>query len=85
MEEVQGGGCLEEEPIPKMHGEVLVGAAEASNEVVFKGLDGSFGCVASVEVRRNKLEVNRLCFHEAFETIGGFVVQFLERDKWTTV
>jgi hypothetical protein len=61
-----------------MHWEVLAGAAEASNEVVFKGLDCSFSCVAPVEVRRNKLEVDRLCLHEAFETSGGFVVQFLE-------
>jgi hypothetical protein len=46
---------LEEELIPKMHWEVLVGAAEASNEVlVLKYVYGSFGCVASVEVRRHK-------------------------------
>jgi hypothetical protein len=37
-----------------------------------------FRCVALVEVRRNKLKVDRLCLHEAFEASGGFVVQFLE-------
>jgi hypothetical protein len=37
---------------------VFVCAAEASNEVVFKGLDSSFGCILLVEVRRLKLEVD---------------------------
>ena len=61
-----------------MHREVLVGATEASNEVVFKRLYVSFGCVSSVQMRGHKVEVNGFVSHEAFETSGGFIVQFLD-------
>ncbi len=61
-----------------MHREALVGATEASNEVVFKRLYVSFGCVSSVQMRGHKVEVNGFVSHEAFETSGGFIVQFLD-------
>jgi hypothetical protein len=68
-----------------MHREVLVGATEASNEVVFKRLYGSFGCVSSVQMRGHKLEVDGFGPHEAFKTSGGFIVQFLENGSQATL
>ena len=68
-----------------MHREVLAGATEASNEVVFKRLYGSFGCVSSVQMRGHKLEVDGFGSHEAFETSGGFILQFLENGSQATL
>ena len=41
------------ESVPKVQREVLVGAAETSDEVVFEGADGTFGGIAAVDVRGN--------------------------------
>jgi hypothetical protein len=41
-----------------MDGEVLVDAAQASNEVVFEGSDGSFRGVAAMYTRWSELEVD---------------------------
>jgi hypothetical protein len=43
---------------PEIHGEQLVCATEASNEVILEGSDCSFGGIAVVRVRQYKLEFN---------------------------
>jgi hypothetical protein len=61
-----------------MEGEVLVGGAEAGDEVVFECADCTFGGVSSVDVGRDELEVDLLVRHVGFEGGGGFVVESLE-------
>jgi hypothetical protein len=38
----------------------FVDAAEAGDEMVLKGTDSTFGCIAAVHTRWNKLEVDFL-------------------------
>ena len=52
-EKIQDDQHLGEEPVPEVQREVLVGAAEAGNEVVLKGADGRFSGIAAVDVRWN--------------------------------
>ena len=61
-----------------MKGEVFVGAAETSDEMVFERADGAFGGIATVEVWRGKLIVDGLCLEELLEGGGCFVVQLLK-------
>ena len=58
----EGGG-------PRDGGEIAVGGAEASNEVVFEGSDRAFGGIAAVDVWWYELEVYLLLGHVGFE--GG--------------
>ena len=51
-----------------------VGARDAGNEVVFEGSNGSFGSVASMNARWDKLQVNVLLVNELLEGFGSFVV-----------
>jgi len=52
-QKVEGQDGLGQEPVPQMEGVVTVRAAEASNEVVFEGADGTFSSIASVDARGN--------------------------------
>lgn len=52
--------------------------AHAGDEVVLECADCPFGGVATVKVRRCKLEVDFFFFHEGLEGNGGFVVDSLE-------
>ena len=61
-----------------MKGERSVGGAEASNEVVLEGADGTFGCISSVAVRWHQLEIDFLIVHEVFKDTGAFVVESFE-------
>jgi hypothetical protein len=61
-----------------MEGEVLVNTAEASDEVVFEHTDGTFGCIAMMDARRGKLEVNVLVAEVLFQQLSAFIVKALE-------
>ena len=56
----------------------FIGTAEATNEVVFEGVDGTFGGIAVVDVRGDKLKINLLLMHELLENVGLFIVEALE-------
>ena len=47
-----------DEAIPEMQGEVWVAATEAGEKVILVGLDGAFGGVGAMKVRRNELELD---------------------------
>jgi hypothetical protein len=49
-----------------MEGEMLVNAAEASNEVVFERTDGTFGGITTMHAWRDKLIVNRFGREKVF-------------------
>jgi hypothetical protein len=66
------------ETVPQVERRIRVSAAESSNKVVFEGADGSFGSVATVEMRGCKLKVNVSRGHESLEGCRGFVVEPLE-------
>jgi hypothetical protein len=51
---------LADKATQEIHGEQLVGATEASNEVILEGSDHSFGGIVVVRVRRYKLEFNAI-------------------------
>ncbi len=55
-----------------------MGGAETRNEMVFKGLDCSFGPVASVQACRGELVLNVLVGDEFLEKFGGFIVEAME-------
>ena len=51
--EIERQGALGNEAAPQVHGKLFIRAAEAGDEVVFPAADGSFGGVASMDVRRH--------------------------------
>ena len=61
-----------------MEGKVFIGAAEASDEVVFVGPNGTFGGVAAVAVGRDQLEIYGGVMEEIFEGLRGLVVESME-------
>jgi hypothetical protein len=65
---------LADKATPESHGEQLVGATEASNEVILEGLDHSFGSIAAVQVRQYNLEFNVIGVEKLFEAMRGFIV-----------
>ena len=52
-EEVECEGSMGDEAVPEMQGEVGVASTEAGDEVILVGLDGAFGGVGAMKVRRN--------------------------------
>ena len=57
-----------------MERKIGVGAAPASNEVVFCCADGAFCCVAAMVVWRYQLVVNFLFVQIVFENVAAFIV-----------
>ena len=58
MDKVERQSSTRDEAVPEMHGEVRVATAEAGNKVILVGLDGAFGGVCAMQVRRNELEID---------------------------
>jgi len=77
-QEIEREFSLGEQAVPEMHREVLVRAAEAGDEVVLEGADGTFGGIAAMDMGRDQLKVNLLGSKEVLENCGGFVVETLE-------
>jgi len=57
---------------------MLVSAAQACDEVVFEGVDCTFGCILAMDMGRDQLEINILSCHKFLEGTGGFIVKALE-------
>ena len=49
---------MRDEAVPEVQGEVGVATIEAGGEVILVGLDGAFGSVGLMQVRRNELEID---------------------------
>ena len=49
-----------------MRGEVVVATAEVDGKVILVGLDGTFGGVGTMQVRRNKLKINARIAQKCF-------------------
>jgi len=77
-EEIQSGGGLFDESTPQMEREIWIGAAQNGNEVIFPGGDGTFCCIPTVDMRRDKLKGHAALFHEILELSWGFVVENTE-------
>jgi hypothetical protein len=77
-EKVEGDEGLWKETIPKVQGKVGVGAAEASNEMIFERPNGTFGGIASVDAGRGELEVDVDAGDVLAEGEGSFVVELLQ-------
>ena len=54
-EKVEPQGSMRDEAVPEMQGEVGITTAEAGDEVILVGLDGGFGGVGAMQVRRKEL------------------------------
>ena len=78
MLEVQCQLGLREEAIPKVKGKVLASATKASNEMVFKGADATFGSIAAMDMWQDQLEIHILSHQKFFEGLGCFIVQMLK-------
>ena len=57
-EKVDRQSSTRNEAVPDMQGEVRVATTEASDKVILVGLDGAFGGVCAMQVRRNELEID---------------------------
>ena len=49
---------MEGEAVPEIQGKVGVATTGADDEVIIVGLDGTFGGVGAMKVRRNELELD---------------------------
>ena len=61
-----------------MEREILIKAAQASNEVIFVGSDGTLSSIAPVHTRWDKLKIDGFVPHEVLEDGGAFIVKTLE-------
>jgi hypothetical protein len=77
-EKVKGNISLWHEEIPFGEGEFWVTCSQARAKMVFPGLDGSFGGVAAVAVRRDTLEVDVVFFKSLLELVRAFVIEDVE-------
>ena len=57
-EKVERQSSMRNEAFPEMQGEVRVAITEAGNKVILLGLDGAFGGVCVMQVRRNEFEID---------------------------
>jgi hypothetical protein len=60
--------------IPEVEWEVLVSAAETSNEVVLEGVNGTLSSITAMNTRRDQLKIDPFLGHEVFEDEGGLIV-----------
>ena len=61
-----------------MEGEVFVGAAQAGDEMVLEGSNGTLSGIALVYVGQDQLEVDVFRSHVFLQGLGGLIVQSLE-------
>jgi hypothetical protein len=54
---------------------MLIDAAKASNKMIFECPNRPFGGIASVNARRDKLEVDVFGLHVVLECLGAFIVK----------
>ena len=57
---------MRDEVAPYMQVEVGVATTEAGDEVILVGLDGAFGGVGAMKVRKNELEINDVIAQKLF-------------------
>ena len=67
-----------EQPIPQVQIKLWVGAIDARNHMIFKGVYYPFTRVASVAPREGQLEVNALVLYECDQGLTGLIVETLE-------
>ena len=66
-EDVQGEVALRDELAPKVEREAFGGGTEASNEMVFVGLDGPFCCIGTVHASWGSLVLDSFFIHVFFQ------------------
>ena len=57
-EKVEHQSSMRNEDVTEIQGEVRVATTEAIGEAILVGLDGAFGGVCEMQVRRNELEID---------------------------
>jgi len=57
---------------------LVVGAAQASNEMVFEHTNGPFHSIAMMDVGWDQLEIHMFSDHELLEGMGCFIIQVLK-------
>ena len=72
--EVEGQDGLGQKSIPEVQGKIRVCAAKGGDKMILEGPDGTFICIATMQVGRGKLEFDVLIRHILLESLGGFVV-----------
>ena len=78
VEEVESYHGLGNETIPFLGGKVGVIRGMSGAKIIFECADRTFGGVAAVGVRGNKLEVNVLLVEGFLYGVGALVVEDLE-------
>jgi hypothetical protein len=69
---------LWEQFVPQIQWEVRVSGAQACNEVIFERADGSFGCVALMNMRGCQLKIDVRGNEKILECASCFIVETLE-------
>ena len=57
-EKVERQISMSNEAVPEMQGEVRVVTTESVDKLIIVGLDGAFGGICVMQVRRNELEID---------------------------
>jgi hypothetical protein len=70
---------LRHKTIPQVEGEVFVDAAQASNEMILEGADGSFGGIATVDSGWGELKINNFFAEELLQSFRAFIIKPLEK------
>ena len=65
-EKVERQSSMRNEALPEMQGEVRDATTESGDELILVGLDGAFGGVGVMQVRRNKLEIDAAIAQKLF-------------------
>lgn len=73
-EKIEAECRLWEQIRPQVHWKLWVDGAQARDEMIFEGTYSPLCCVASVDMRRNELDVDLVAFDCAYEICGCFVV-----------
>ena len=73
-EQVEGDVRLWDEAVPEVEWKGRMCRAEDSDEMVFPGGDGTFGCVTAVRVRWSELVGNVVVAIVGFNCCWGFIV-----------
>ena len=72
---IQGEYCLRQKSVPFTKRKVRIAGGKASKKVVFEGLNSAFGCVASVDMRRDELEIYFLFAQSLTKILRDFVIK----------
>ena len=74
-EKIQRKDRLEDEPVPLAERELGITRRESCEKMVLEGLNGPFGCITPMDVRRDELKSYVLFAQSLAKILGNFIVK----------